>query len=313
MLQTFLSILTPMAVMLFFMVSGFVAKKGNFLPDNTALVLSKMENYFIVPAMMISTFMQYCSVTSLKENGSLVLYSLFILAVALLLSYPLARLFERKDAYRRNIYKYLFFVGNFGFLGNAVVLDMFGSEVLYRYLLFTLPFQMMVNSWGIAIMIPSDKKQSGFLSNFKTPVFFGILIGVVLGLSGLGKYMPAFITQALSNFSSCMGPIAMFLSGFVMGGYGVKKMVANPKVCWTSFLRLLVLPVLLITILKFCGAGKEVLVFAMFVFATPTGMNTILFPTAYGGDPYPGASAAMVSNPLCVLTIPLLYSILMTF
>ena len=38
------------------------------------------------------------------------------------------------------------------------------------------------------------------------------------------------------------------------------------------------------------------------------GLNTVVFPEAYGGEPQTGASMTMISHTLCVLSIPLLYA-----
>lgn len=312
MLDSFFATLSPMLVMFLLMVVGFVAKKVNVVPENTATVLSKLENNFFVPALMINTFMKYCTLDSLKENYSLILYSILGLGLAFLLCHPLARLFEKQDRYRQNVYKYIFIVGNFGFLGNAVILDLFGDATLYYYLLFTLPIQTLVNSWGLAIMIPKSESDTSAFSRLKTPVFAAIIIGAALGLTGLGRegVMPSFLAGAISNCASCMGPVAMILAGFVIGGYDVKKMLADKKIYLITFLRLIVLPVIMLSFLYLCGADERVLTFALFVYATPSGLNAVIFPAAYGGETYTGASTAMVSSTICILTIPLLYSIL---
>ena len=312
MLDSFLATLSPMLVMFLLMVVGFVAKKANVVPDNTATVLSRLENNFFVPALMINTFMKYCTVDSLKENYSLILYSVLALALAFVLCHPLARLFEKNDRYRQNVYKYIFIVGNFGFLGNAVILDLFGDATLYNYLLFTLPIQTLVNTWGLAIMIPKSDTHTSVLSRLKTPIFFSIVIGALLGLTGLGRdgVMPAFLSGAIGNCASCMGPVAMILAGFVIGGYDVRKMVTSKRIYLITFLRLILLPVVMLSFLALCGADLRVLTFALFVYATPSGLNAVIFPAAYGGDTYTGASTAMVSSTICILTIPLLYALL---
>ena len=293
------------------MVVGFVAKKADLVPDNTGTVLSKLENNFFVPALMINTFMKYCTVESLKENYSLMLYSIISIALAFVLCHPLARLFSKDDAYKRNVYKYIFLVGNFGFLGNAVILALFGDETLYSYLLFTLPIQALVNTWGLAIMIPDDGSKSVF-SRLKTPVFGAIIIGAALGLSGLGKegVMPAFLAGAINNAGACMGPVAMILAGFVIGGYDFKKMITSARTYIIATLRLIILPVVMLGFLYLCGADLRVLTFGLFVYATPSGLNAVIFPAAYGGDTYTGASTAMITSTICIVTIPLLYSLL---
>ena len=106
MLDTFLATLTPMLVLFLCMIIGFVLKKKALTPDNTATVLSKLENYVLVPALIINTFMKYCTVASIKEEYTLILYSLLALVIALAISIPLSKVFAGNDAYKRNIYKF---------------------------------------------------------------------------------------------------------------------------------------------------------------------------------------------------------------
>ena len=52
----------------------------------------------------------------------------------------------------------------------------------------------------------------------------------------------------------------------------------------------------------------NLIVYLVFFFtAMPLGLNTVVFPEAYGGNPETGASMALISNTLGVITIPLLY------
>ena len=53
-----------------------------------------------------------------------------------------------------------------------------------------------------------------------------------------------------------------------------------------------------------------ILFMLFFAVATPLGLNTVVFPEAFGGDPSTGASMAMISHTLCVLTIPLMFTLM---
>ena len=66
-------------------------------------------------------------------------------------------------------------------------------------------------------------------------------------------------------------------------------------------------------ILHFIGADKGALYLTLIAFGTPLGLNTVVFPAAYGGDTSTGASMAMISHTLCVITIPLMYALLTAF
>ena len=78
-----------------------------------------------------------------------------------------------------------------------------------------------------------------------------------------------------------------------------------------SFLRLFILPALFLALLMLLGADDQTVTYALFAFATPLGLNTVVFPAAYGGDTSTGASIAMISHTVCVLTIPLMYALLL--
>lgn len=309
MLQTFLATLSPMLVMFLCMSLGFMARKKKLLPENGAEVLSKLENSFFVPALIIHTFRQYCTVSSLSAQYPLILYCLGVLALGILLAVPLSRLFE-KEAYRRNIYLYALCFANFSFMGNAIVPAILGPEALYRYMLYILLLNIAVYTWGVTILIPKGEKKQSFFKALLNPIFLSLLLGAALGLSALP--LPKFLSSTIESCAACMGPLAMILTGFVIGGYDFWSLLKNKKVYIATLLRLLVLPAVFIGILRLLQADTEVLILTLFAFGTPLGLNTVVFPAAYGGDTSLGASMAMVSHTLCVLTIPLLYALLLS-
>lgn len=315
-METFKATLSPMLVMFMCMVLGYVANKTHIVPKNTATVASKLENYIFVPALIISTFMNYCTVASLKQQYKLVLYSLLALAVALCIALPLSYLFQKKNYYMRNIYRYALVFGNFSFMGNAIVpaiLSTFNSDILYLYMLYTLPLNVAVYTWGIMILIPKDKKAgNSALGNLVNPVFISIIIGATLGLTGVTRYIPDFIVSTIDYCKNCMAPMAMILTGFVIGGYDLKSLVTNKKVYFATVLRLVVLPAIFIGLLMLIKAPDIAVILTFFAFATPLGMNTVVFPAAYGGETSTGASMAVVSHTLCIITIPILFSLLMS-
>ena len=310
MFETFKATLSPMLVMFLCMIIGFVAKKKALTPDDTGVVLSKLENYFFVPALIINTFMKYCTVSSISRQYTLILCCLIALALALLIGIPLSKLFAGNDAYKRNIYKYALTFGNFGFMGNAVVSAIFGEEMLYKYLLYTLPLNTLVYTWGVIILIPKGEKKQNPLKNLLNPIFISIIIGAAIGLVGATEYVPKFITDTIGNLAGCMGPLAMVLTGFVIGGYNLKELLKNKKVYVATALRLILLPMIFVAVILLIGADETTATCTLFAFATPLGLNTVVFPAAYGGDTSEGASMAMVSHTLCVISIPIMYALL---
>ena len=311
MLSTLKATLSPMLVMLLTVLTGFFLNKKNLVLKSTPTVLSKLETYVFVPCLIIKTFLQYCTVSSLKENYRLIIYCLIALFLAFLISCFLSPLFS-KDTYERNIYQYALVFSNFSFLGNSIVPSILGEEALYLYMLYTLPLTVMAYSWGVFILIPAKKDKKSPLSNLINPVFISIILGIILGLLGFNNIIPAFVKNTISSFSSCMGPVAMMLTGFVIGNYDVLPLFKNKKVWILSVLKLIVLPLFFVFVLKALGADTTTLTLTFFAYGTALGLNTVVFPSAYGGDTTTGASMAMIAQLLCVITIPVLYAFLKT-
>ena len=317
-MDVFYLTLKQMLMMFSLIAFGFFLRKKSILPDNSGTTMAKMETWIFVPALYLFTQTTKCTVENFKENSKLILYGFVIVMAALILSYPLSRLFVRnykdspEDTYRRNIYKYALVFGNYGFMGNYIILGIWGDDVYYQYSLFTFIIGIICSSWGLFILIPKDKS-AGVLANLKkgfiTPPMISLILGMALGLTGFSKFVPDFLTNAFESASKCQGPVAMVLAGFIIGGYNFKKLCLNKKVYIATLMRLIVIPSLIMIVLNLLGTEKEIMRLALIAFATPLGMNTIVYPAAYGGETETGASMTMISHTLSVITIPLMYLI----
>lgn len=308
--------LVQTASMFILIIAGFVLRKMNILPEGSDRVLSRLETYILCPALSLSNQISNCNIKSFSENAPLMFYGLGLAVVAILLSYPLSKPFAKgwktspEIAYQRQIYKYALVFGNYGYVGNFLVLGIWGDEAFYKYSMFTFLLGLLCYAWGISILVPKGEGNSP-LKNLKkgllNPPFIALLIGMFLGLTNLGKYVPDFAMTAFKNAGNCMGPVAMVLAGVVMGGYKFRDLITGKKVYITTLLRLVVIPAVFVGLLKAFGASDDVIIFTFIAFAAPIGMNTIIYPATYGGDTKTGASMTMVSSVLSVITIPLMY------
>ena len=201
-------------------------------------------------------------------------------------------------------------------------MSLFGEIGLSFYKIFTLPYVMVIYSWGISVLTPASEKKGDLLKRLINAPTVAMLLGMVVGISGLGSYLPDFFTDSLDTLKACMGPVAMLLAGITIAKYDFLSMLKKGKVYFATALRLVVLPAVSIAFLfalKYAiGAlfslsiSNNVLFLAFFATATPLGLNTVVFPEAYGGNPETGASMAMISHTLCVITIPILYALMVT-
>lgn len=305
-MQVFTSTLNQMMVLFIFMALGFFLNKKRLLPLDDSVVLSKLETYAFVPCLVFSVFYKYCTVENFRLKWTYMLYGAAIMAVSLPIGIVLAKLFA-KDAYLKKIYTYSFAVANFSFMGNAVVLGVFGEEILFDYMIFTLPLNLYVYSIGTASLIPTEKGGKISVKTFVNPIFISLILGAVCGL--LSVPLPKFITTAISSAGACMSPLAMLLTGFVIGEYSLKTLAGDKKVYLASVIRLIILPSVFMAVLLLLKTDKAIIRVALCATAMPLGLNTVVFPAAYGGDTTPGAGMALISHLISIITIPVMFSI----
>lgn len=314
-MQIFNLTLSQMLMMFSFMIIGFLLRKLNILPVDADRVMSRLETYVFSPALVFSTQLMNCTVENFKKFSVYIIYSLILGIIAIIVSYPLSRVFvnkKRDGEAMVNIYKYALTFGNFGFLGNFLVLGVWGSEMLFKYTMFTFPMSILCYSWGLAMLIPAKSRSfAGRLKSLLTPPLIALVVGMISGLIGIEKYIPEFFLTMTENAGACMGPVAMILAGFVVGGFEIKSLLYNKKIYVLAFLRLFLIPLTVVLSLRAFGVSEELILFAFIAYACPLGLNTIVYPAAFGVDTKPGASMALVSHTLCVITIPLMYLWLM--
>ena len=326
MLQTFLATLQPLLVLFLCIAVGFIAHKGKVLPENTDKVMAKLELWIFCPALSLATQIRYCTIDTIATNATNMIFAIFCVALSLAIAIPLSKLFVREDCYERGVYQYALAFANLGYMGDPLVQALFGDAVLALYKLFTLPLTVVIYTWGINVLTPKEYKRGNPIKSIFNFPMICMLIGMVIGLCGLGGvggFMDSklpFFMNTLDTLKACMGPVAMLLVGFKVASYDLGAMLKNKKIYIATLLRLVVLPAIIVAFIfgvKELGnlifnldINNNVLFLVFFAVATPLGMNTVVFPEAYGGDPKTGAAMAMISHTLCVITIPLMFALM---
>lgn len=71
--------------------------------------------------------------------------------------------------------------------------------------------------------------------------------------------------------------------------YSLKTLASDKKVYLASVIRLIILPSTFMAVLLLLKTDKDIIRVALCATAMPLGLNTVVFPAAYGGDTTPDA------------------------
>ena len=295
---------------------GFFLAKIKVMPDNASLVLSRLENNLLLPALVLSTFINNFTVKKIGEYWRLLLISSVVGLVMVFAAILVAKCCS-KDKFVQNIYTYGLSFSNFGFMGNAVVLAVFGDEILTSYLIFTLPLWTLIYLWAVpTLLIPAEGEKQTLatrLKSFANPMFGAMVLGMIIGLLGLN--VPGPFSALLKSAGDCMSPIAMLLTGITVAHMDFKKVMSMKSIYVVSIVRLIVFPLIFIGLIYVLPLEmiipadmiKTTIVCIIVSLAMPLGLSPIIIPSAYGKDTSVAAGATIASHVLSCITIPIMF------
>lgn len=329
-MSLFVSTLNQTGVLGFYMLIGFVIAKLGIADKSSTSFLSKLEKSVFLPALVLYTFIENFNINTLSASWGPLLFSLIAEAVIIIVAIVSARLLS-KDGFIRRMYTYGLSFANFGFMGNAVVAALFSPEFYQSYVIFTLPLWTLIYVWGVPELLmehdenePLNGNKSKALRALKSlinPMFVALLIGAVIGATGLGSVLLSlnggkgiFLTQVIKVCGDCMSPIAMIMTGITFAFIDIKKVLSEKSIYLVTFLRLIVYPLTFgaaALLIDRCTAalGNTALNCFIITLAMPLGLNTLVIPAAYGRDTSVPAGMAFISHTLSVITIPIVMTI----
>ena len=223
---------------------GFFLTKIKIMTSESATIFSRLENNLLLPALVMSTFVENFTIKTIGSAWKILLISTGIGIVMILLAILVSKCCS-KDKFIQNIYTYGLSFSNFGFMGNAVVKAVF-PDIFMEYLIFTLPLWTIIYLWAVpTLLIPTEggKQTIGArLKSFANPMFGGMLLGMIIGLCKIP--MPAPVTNLLKVTGDCMSPIAMILTGITVARMDFKKIMSMVSIYVVSLVRLIVFPLI---------------------------------------------------------------------
>lgn len=294
-------VFTQVFLLLFFVAIGFILPKCGLVDLSHTDILSKISVYVFLPANIFKTFALNFNKSYIFKNYKIVLCSAAVLIALNLTAYFVAKLFS-KSKYERAVYEYSLGIPNFGYVGYPLAESIGGQAGLLNFMTFSVPVSLYAYTVGFGKL---TKKGLSFKKLLNSTTI-SIVVGMAFGL--LEIPVPQIFENVVVAASACMGPVGMLMTGIIMSGFDLKKIVKKWKIYPALLLRLIVIPLCLGGVLSlFCS---EMLVkIAVLFYCLPCGLNTVIFPKLVGEDCETGASLSIFSTVVSLATNPLICAI----
>jgi len=310
---TFGTMLNQMAGLFVLLVIGYLLNRLRILPKEAETVLSRITAKLLLPAFMVYTFMEECTVENLAAHGSLVVYGVIFQVIGMAAAILLARWLGKGDPFLSGVYRYALAFPNLGGFGFPTMLALFGQFGLFQYQLYMMSNHIFCYAWGVGQMQPAHERGGlrEALKKLFNPVLIGVLIGMFLGLTGFIRFIPTGVCTTVENLGNCFSPMSLLLTGFVIADYRMADILKEKRTYIIALLRLILIPGAFLVVLRLLHLPDMLCVLTCLAFACPCGMNTVVFPAAYGQDTRPGAALTLVTSTAAVITIPILMAIVL--
>ena len=158
--------------------------------------------------------------------------------------------FFEKDLMQRKIFQLMFVFSNVGFIGIPVISSIFGTEYVIYVSEFMLVYTLIFYTYGIALM---DGKLTA--ASCKAMLNPGTVSGLLaLAIIIFNIRLPEFLKTAITYLGNITSPMALIAVGFALANSDIRKIFGQPRLYVFSFVKLLLLPLLLLPV---WNAGGE--------------------------------------------------------
>lgn len=294
-----LIILNRIAVMLIYMLPGFILYKKHIITNDGAKDMGKLLIYIILPSAIVNSYNMDFS----NEKAFMLLLSFLAALFTLFLSVIISRIFFKS----KPIEGFGAAFSNAGFMGIPLISSVIGEDMVYCAAAFVAILNILQWTYGV-FLITGKKTAVSAKKIFFNPVIISFVLGVILFF--LPVRLPLFISEILGTVSQMNAPIAMVIIGFYMAQISFKELFISRNGYAVSAVRLLIIPLmttLLAAVMPFGNFAFKLTI--IILAAAPIGSNVAVYAQIYGGNYKAAAGEVVLSTLLSVITMPLIIQI----
>lgn len=303
---------TQIMMILLYIGIGFILRRSKLLPETTSKSLSLLETFVFLPALLFNNLSSNVRIEKLTTYSVMVISGAVFLVFVLPVAWVFTKIFSKgRPADEYGTYMYMFAFANYGYVGYPVIEGVFGSGMLTSMILFAVPFTFAIYTYG-AILLSNGGSKKFTIPKKMIPILCALMLGVVVGLTGVK--LPSFVTGMTGALKGCMSPVAMIMTGFVLGSLRFKEIFSSLRAYLVSIVRLVVIPIIFIGGLLLLGLlidiPGELMIIPLFIASMPIGLNAVIFVEASGRDSTENARMCLISCILAFVTVPLIMAFL---
>ncbi len=296
----FILIFEQLVKMFFIMLLAILCYKIKLVNQEGNKTVSNLLLLVVNPLVIITTYQ-----TDYKPElvrGLLISFGAAVLChiVGIIVTTLLIRPKGSPDA---NIERYNDMYSQCGFIGIHLISSVLGSNGVFFLSAYIVVFNLFSWTHGVVLM---EKKFSweNVRKGLRAPMVTATIIAVLLFFFRIR--FPDVVLDSMNYVADMNTPLAMMVAGFSVAQTDILKMCTKLRVYFSCFLKLVLIPVIMIFLLKIIPLPRDVAMTTLIACACPAATTGTMMAIRYRQNYTYSSEMFALSTILAVATIPLI-------
>lgn len=291
-----------MVILFTIVVLGYALCKLGYMGDKFDQKLSSIVIDVTCPALILSSVMG----AELPDRSLILpLLGISFLTYILLLVYGFwVPRFVSKSRDEQGMIGFALMFANVGFIGYPIVSAIFGPKAVFYAALLNIPNTFFIFTAGVMLVKGEHNMKSLSAKVLFSPAMIAAFVAALM--VAFGVRTPDIIARPVTMVGNITIPAALMVIGSSMARLPLKEIIGSPKVYVASLLRLVVVPLSVYFLFRFCGVSDVINNINTVIIAMPVASYGTMFCMKYGRNPSLMTEMTFVTTLGSILTIPLI-------
>lgn len=296
-------VLSQMIVLFIVLLIGVLENKKGIINDQIEKSLSWIVINIANPALIISSSLSKNKDISGKDLAGVMIISIAMYVGLIILAYIITKLL-RVSKKEMGAYMVMFVFSNIAFMGYPVISGIYGKGALLYASLFSLPFNILIYTYGVLAIGGSTKLSDLKISKILNIGVLACIVSIILFATRIP--MPGFVQTLTDMLGNLSAPLSMMVIGSSLVKMDIKSVLNDYKMIIFIVVKQLIFPILAAFAIKGLIDSELIYGIVVIMLAMPVGSMTAMLANQYNGDYELVSKGVAFSTLVSVISIPLI-------
>ncbi len=300
MLEQISTVASQVIILFILIFVGFLCGKFRMFNDESISGLTSFTLHIVTPAAIVDSFCREFQPELL--NGLLIILgaALFAHIVGIALSSLIIR---DKDVKRQRVLRFGAVFSNCGYMGLPLLSAVLGSIGVFYGAGYLIIFTLMSWTYGL-VAVSGDRREISLKKLVTNPGIISSVIGLAIFLFSVK--LPNILYAPIHYLGVLNTPVPMVIVGYQLSKVDLIGIWKKAPYYVTSFVRLILIPLVTFAVLYVLGIRDELLVSCILSVSAPSAALTAMFAVRYKQDTEAASSIISMTTLLSLITLPLM-------